>query len=117
MLTRPRDWLVAPGFFGERTDALWKSHLTSQHSDVAMAYLQHRVALLSEDFSATATGRPKILRWSSATIPRRRGRKLKGHLRMSLEDLIRLILEFGVDVLPPLQDRAELLPPDELLSR
>lgn len=91
--------------------------MNSQQSDVAMAYLQHRVACVVERSLGHSQRTFRDLAEAFGDDPETVRRKLKGHLRMSLEDLIKCILEFGVDVLPPLQDRSELLPPKELLSQ
>jgi hypothetical protein len=112
---RPRNWLVAPEFFGERIDAQWKRHLKSQETDVALAYLQHRLACAvqsslghsrrtTSDFASALGDQTDTLR-----------RKLNGYIRITLEDLLKWAMEVGVDVVPLPQDRSELLPPPDLV--
>lgn len=112
---RPRDWLVAPEFFGKRTDALWKRHLNGQQTEVAIAYLQHRIACAVVGALGHSRRTWRDLAKALGDQPETVRRKLNGDLRITLEDLMKWAFEIGVDVVPLPQDRAELLPPPELV--
>jgi hypothetical protein len=112
----PRDWLIAPEFFGERPDARWRRYLKSQETEVALAHLQHGIACAVRsalghnhrthaDLAKALSDKPETVR-----------KKLNGEIRMTLEDLLKWAMEIGVDVVPFPQDRAELLPPETLIG-
>ena len=78
---------------------------------LAAAYLQHRVACAvleelvrvdrsMEDFAASLGADPGYLE-----------RKLHGHVRADIEDLLAWALELGADMLPELNSDDDLLPP------
>lgn len=106
----PRSFLYVPRWFGIRADAAWKPWDPDEESQVALAYLQHRVAL-------TATQVIEEGNRSSANVAESLGisdgqlrHKLKGEVPFTALDIVRWPLVLGIDFLPELQSKADLLP-------
>jgi hypothetical protein len=100
-----------PGLFGVRYKAKWKPPPGVDRVALAAAYLHHRVAcaVLEElvridrpmaDFAAALGADPVYLE-----------RKLHGHVRADIEDLLAWALELGPGMLPELDAVDDLLPP------
>ena len=107
----PTRLLGTPGIFGVRYKAKWKPPPRASRVALAAAYLQHRVACAvleelvrvdrsMEDFAASLGADPGYLE-----------RKLHGHVRADIEDLLAWALELGADMLPELNSDDDLLPP------
>ena len=107
----PTRLLGTPGLFGVRYKAKWKPPPDAPRVALAAAYLQHRVAcaVLEElvridrpmaDFAAAVGTDPVYLE-----------RKLHGHVRADVEDLLAWALELGPAMLPELDTVDDLLPP------
>ena len=107
----PTRLLGTPGLFGVRHKAKWKPPPGASRVALAAAYLQHRVACAvleelsridrpMEDFAASLAADPVYLE-----------RKLHGHVRADVEDLLGWALELGAGMLPELDDDNDLLPP------
>ena len=107
----PTRLLGTPGVFGVRYRAKWKPPSGTPPVALAAAYLQHRVACAVleelarldrpiEDFAASVGADPVYLE-----------RKLHGHVRADVEDLLAWALELGAGMLPELNGGDDLLPP------
>lgn len=112
----PRSWLIASQFFGTRIDARWRRYLKAEELDVALAYLQHQMACAVRgalgnsgrthgDFATCLGDNVDTVR-----------KKLKGEVRMTLEDVLKWARELGVDVIPFPQGWSEMLPPENLVG-
>lgn len=107
----PRSYLYVPKWFGIRPDAAWKPWSPDEESQVALAYLQHRVALMAtqviEEDGQSRTDVAESLGISDGQLRH----KLKGEVPFTALDVVRWPLVFGIDFLPELQSRSDLLPP------
>jgi len=107
----PTRLLGTPGLFGVRYKAKWKPPPDVGKVALAAAFLHHRVAcaVMEElvridrpmvDFAAALGVDPVYLE-----------RKLHGHVRADIEDLLAWALELGPGMLPELDTVDDLLPP------
>lgn len=106
----PRSFLCVPKWFGVRADASWKPWEEEQEPQVALAYLQHRIALMAsqliEEGQQSRAAVAERLDMPEAQLRH----KLKGEVPFTALDIVRWPLVLGVDFLPELQDRDDLLP-------
>ena len=107
---RPCSFLVVPKEFGKRRDAEWRAVTKVDESKVAVAYLQHRIALAV---------RAQLGENAPALLARRLGtpwredyfrRKLNGQIPLHLTELMDLAFELGPSIPPFRVERATLLP-------
>jgi hypothetical protein len=106
----PTRLLGTPGLFGVRHKAKWKPPPGVSRVALAAAYLQDRVACaVLEELSRI--DRPMGDAASVGADPVYLERKLHGHVRADLEDLLGWALELGAGMLPELDDDNDLLPP------
>ena len=107
---RPCSFLVVPKEFGKRGDAEWRVVTVDDEAKVAVAYLQHRLALAVR--VALGDNAPALLARRMGT-PWREDyfrRKLNGQLPLHLTELMELAFELGPSILPFRAERDTLLP-------
>lgn len=106
---RPASYLL-DGDFGVTADAAWRAVPTAEQPRLAVAYLQHRMAVaLRAHLGSNA----------AATLARRFGglyredyfrRKLNGQIPFNLTEVMALVLEFGSALEPIVLGTSSLLP-------
>lgn len=101
----PRSLLVRPEFFGVKDVVEWRSWDEAGNSRVAEAYFHHRMAVAvigkyKIDEVAELLGKP----FSQVR------RKLRGEVPLTFGDVVAWPLLLGVDVLPKIGSRDDLLP-------
>ena len=111
----PRRFLQRPDLFGDRgqNDPLaWEPAPDDPtgKGELAAAYFQHLVAFqlkrALEERGDTVEGFADKLGVAAETLRR----KLRGEDRASLEDILTWALEYGIDLLPVIENREDLLP-------
>ena len=108
--SRPGSYLQTPREFGVAADAVWRAVPTGEHPRLAVAYLQHRIAVaLRAHLGSNAPGQ----------LARRFGglyredyfrRKLNGQIPFTLTEVMALILEFGSALDPIVLSASALVP-------
>lgn len=107
---RPASYLLTAGKFGVAADAAWRTVPATEQPKLAVAYLQHRMAIALRAHLGSS---------AAATLARKFGgpyredyfrRKLNGQIPFNLTEVMALVLEFG-SALPPFQlTQGQVLP-------
>lgn len=106
----PRSFLYVPRWFGTRSDASWKPWSVEDEAQVALSYLQHRVALMASDAIEEGQRSRSEVAESLGISDGQLRHKLKGEVPFTALDIVRWPLVLGVDFLPSLENRSDLLP-------
>lgn len=111
----PRRFLQRPDLFGDRgkNDPLaWSTEPENlaEQGELAAAYFQHLVVYqlkrALEDRGETVEDLVRRLGVTAETLRR----KFRGEDRASLEEMLSWAIEYGIDLLPVIEDRDDLLP-------
>ncbi|MDA8310916.1 MAG: hypothetical protein M0Z46_09950 [Actinomycetota bacterium] len=97
---RPCSFLVVPKELGKRWDAEWRAFSEADESKVAVAYLQHRVALAVR--AELGDNAPALLARRVGT-PWREDyfrRRLNGQIPLNLTELMEFAFKLGCSILP-----------------
>lgn len=113
---RPASYLQTPREFGIAADAAWRAVPTGEQPRLAVAYLQHRMAVaLRAHLGSNAPGQ----------LARRFGglyredyfrRKLNGQIPFTLTEVMALVLEFGAALDPIVLGASALVPGPPLMQ-
>jgi hypothetical protein len=106
----PRSFLYAPKWFGISADATWKPWNEDQEPQVALAFLQHRMALIVSRMIEEGHRKRIDVADSLGISDGQLRHKLKGEVPFTALDVVRWPLVLGIDFLPELQSRSDLLP-------
>ena len=117
---RPASYLLRPREFGVVADAAWRAVPTAEHPRLAVAYLQHQMAVALRGHLGSNAASQLARRFGGLYREDYFRRKLNGQIPFNLTEVMALMLEFG-SVLPPVVLDASTLLPDtpaaELPSR
>ena len=113
---RPANYLQTPREFGIASDAAWRAVPVGEQPRLAVAYLQHRMAVaLRAHLGSNAPGQ----------LARRFGglyredyfrRKLNGQIPFTLTEVMALVLEFGAALDPIVLGASALVPGPPLMQ-
>lgn len=112
MAPPPKTLLAEPSRFGTSDEEGWVI-ARRPPPEVAAVYLQHRVAMAVRQHVGFARGSHAALALQLGMKPETLRKKLNGELRLNVVDLMAFMLEIGVDIVPPFDDRESLLPPSD----
>jgi len=113
---KPRDFLITPEHFGRRSETPWVKPPVDEgeRRRLAAAYFQHRVAYevleaIAVDRSLTVERFAQRVGMKTDTLKR----KLYGADVARLEEILEWAYQMGVHVLPVIQEREQLYPPQD----
>lgn len=107
---RPASYLLTPGTFGVTADAAWRTVAVGEQPRLAVAYLQHRMAVALRAHLGSNAAAQVAVRLGGLYREDYFRRKLNGQIPFTLTEVMALLIEFG-SVLPPVElDASTLLP-------
>ena len=107
---RPASYLLTPRAFGVAADAAWRAVPTAEQPRLAVAYLQHRMAVALRAHLGSNAPAQLARRFGGLYREDYFRRKLNGQIPFTLTEVTALVLEFGSALDPIVLDGSALLP-------
>lgn len=107
---RPASYLLTPSEFGVAADAAWRAVPTAERSRLAVAYLQHRMAVALRAHLGSNAAATLALKFGGLHREDYFRRKLNGQIPFNLTEVMALVLEFGSALEPIVLSTSTLVP-------
>ena len=107
---RPASYLLTPGDFGVTADATWRAVPAAEQPRLAVAYLQHRMAVALRTHLGSNAPAQLASRFGGLYREDYFRRKLNGQIPFTLTEVMALVIEFGAALEPVVLDMSTLLP-------
>ena len=107
---RPASYLQTPREFGVTADAAWRAVPVGEQPRLAVAYLQHRMAVALRAHLGSNAPAQLARRFGGLYREDYFRRKLNGQIPFTITEVMALVLEFGSALPPVVLDAATLVP-------
>ena len=107
---RPASYLLRPREFGVVADAAWRAVPTAEHPRLAVAYLQHQMAVALRGHLGSNAASQLARRFGGLYREDYFRRKLNGQIPFNLTEVMALVIEFGSALEPIVLGTSTLLP-------
>ena len=114
---RPASYLLRPREFGVVADAAWRAVPTAERPRLAVAYLQHRMAVALRGHLGSNAASQLARRFGGLYREDYFRRKLNGQIPFNLTEVMAVLLEFGSALEPIVLSTSTLVPEIPLTSR
>ncbi len=114
---RPASYLLRPRDFGVVADAAWRAVPTAERPKLAVAYLQHRMAVALRGHLGSNAASQLARRFGGLYREDYFRRKLNGQIPFNLTEVMAVLLEFGSALEPIVLSTSTLVPEIPLTSR
>ena len=114
---RPASYLLRPREFGVVADAAWRAVPTAEHPRLAVAYLQHQMAVALRGHLGSNAASQLARRFGGLYREDYFRRKLNGQIPFNLTEVMAVLLEFGSALEPIVLSTSTLVPEIPLTSR
>ena len=114
---RPASYLLRPRDFGVVADAAWRAVPTAERPKLAVAYLQHRMAVALRGHLGSNAASQLARRFGGLYREDYFRRKLNGQIPFNLTEVMAVLLEFGSALEPIVLSTSTLVPENPLTSR